>query len=124
MYLDNQELGKIGEELAAKYLTQNKYKIIQRNFRLKLRENHLIAYDLKIKHLVFLEVKTSSNFKYVRPSEAVTKIKKKHIVRAAEYYYNYKSQRNKPIRFDVIEIVFYKGKGMLNHIEKAILYES
>ena len=29
MYLDNQELGKIGEELAAKYLTQNKYKIIQ-----------------------------------------------------------------------------------------------
>ena len=28
------------------------------------------------------------------------------------------------IRFDVIEIVFYKGKGLLNHIEKAILYES
>lgn len=124
MYLDNQELGKIGEELAAKYLAQNKYKIIQRNFRCKLGEIDIIAYDLKNKELVFFEVKTRSNFKYGRPSEAVTKIKKKHIVKAAEYYYNYKSQRNKAIRFDVIEIVFYKGKGMLNHIEKAILYES
>ena len=124
MYLDNQELGKIGEELAAKYLAQNKYKIIQRNFRCKLGEIDIIAYDLKNKELVFFEVKTRSNFKYWRPSEAVTKIKKKHIVKAAEYYYNYKSQRNKAIRFDVIEIVFYKGKGMLNHIEKAILYES
>ncbi len=124
MYLDNQELGKIGEELAAKYLAQNKYKIIQRNFRCKLGEIDIIAYDLKNKELVFFEVKTRSNFKYGRPSEAVTKMKKKHIVKAAEYYYNYKSQRNKAIRFDVIEIVFYKGKGMLNHIEKAILYES
>ena len=124
MYLDNQELGKIGEELAAKYLAQNKYKIIQRNFRCKLGEIDIIAYDLRNKELVFFEVKTRSNFKYGRPSEAVTKIKKKHIVKAAEYYYNYKSQRNKAIRFDVIEIVFYKGKGMLNHIEKAILYES
>ena len=124
MYLDNQELGKIGEELAAKYLAQNKYKIIQRNFRCKLGEIDIIAYDLKNKELVFFEVKTRSNFKSGRPSEAVTKIKKKHIVKAAEYYYNYKSQRNKAIRFDVIEIVFYKGKGMLNHIEKAILYES
>lgn len=124
MYLDNQELGKIGEELAAKYLAQNKYKIIQRNFRCKLGEIDIIAYDLRNKELVFFEVKTRSNFKYGRPSEAVTKMKKKHIVKAAEYYYNYKSQRNKAIRFDVIEIVFYKGKGMLNHIEKAILYES
>ena len=32
MYLDNQELGRIGEELATKYLAQNKYKIIERNF--------------------------------------------------------------------------------------------
>ena len=81
MYLDNQELGKIGEELAAKYLTQNKYKIIQRNFRCKFGEIDIIAYDLKNKELVFFEVKTRSNFKYGRPSEAVTKIKKKHILR-------------------------------------------
>lgn len=77
MYLDNQELGKIGEELAAKYLTQNKYKIIQRNFRCKLGKIDIIAYDLKNKELVFFEVKTRSNFKYGRPSEAVTKINKK-----------------------------------------------
>ena len=124
MYLDNQELGRIGEELATKYLAQNKYKIIERNLWCKQGEIDIIAYDLRNKELVFFEVKTRSNFKYGRPSEAVTKVKKKHIVRAAEYYYNYKSQRNKPVRFDVIEIVFYKGKGMLNHIEKAILYES
>ena len=78
MYLDNQELGRIGEELATKYLAQNKYKIIERNFRCKQGEIDIIAYDLRNKELVFFEVKTRSNFKYGRPSEAVTKVKKKH----------------------------------------------
>ena len=50
---------------------------------------------------------------------SLTKIKKKHIVRAAEYYYNYKSQRNKPIRFDVIEIYLKKDKYKLSHLKNV-----
>ena len=49
---------------------------------------------------------------------SLTKIKKKHIVRAAEYYYNYKSQRNKPIRFDVIEVLMKNGYYTIKHIEQ------
>lgn len=35
MYI-NQQIGKLGEDLACKYLKENKYTIIERNFNCKL----------------------------------------------------------------------------------------
>ena len=39
------EIGKKGEEIAAKYLEQNNYKIIKQNFRCKQGEIDIIAID-------------------------------------------------------------------------------
>ena len=37
------EFGKMGEDIAANYLTKNNYKIIERNFRCKQGEIDIIA---------------------------------------------------------------------------------
>ena len=41
----NQEIGKIGEDLAEKYLKNKEYKIIQRNYRCRQGEMDIIAKD-------------------------------------------------------------------------------
>ena len=51
------QLGKIGEDIACEYLVDNKYKIIERNFRQKWGEIDIIA-KASNKTLVFVEVKT------------------------------------------------------------------
>ena len=58
----NKALGKKGEDLACKYLIKNNYNVIEKNFRCKQGEIDIIVKDLSTKELVFVEVKTRSNF--------------------------------------------------------------
>ena len=117
MYL-NQEKGKIGEDIACKYLEKNNYTIIERNFRCKQGEIDIIACDELEKELVFLEVKTRTNLKYGRPSEAVQKSKQDHIIKAAKYY-NYKNKiKNIPIRFDIIEVSLNNSNYKISHLKQ------
>ena len=51
------EIGKLGEEVACRYLVDNRFQIIQRNFRKKWGEIDIIAKSPD-KTLVFIEVKT------------------------------------------------------------------
>ncbi len=50
-------IGKLGEDLACDYLIRNGYRIIDRNYRLKIGEIDIIAMG-RDKTLVFIEVKT------------------------------------------------------------------
>lgn len=114
-----QQKGKIGENLACKYLEKNHYTIIDRNFRCKQGEIDIIACDTQKKELVFFEVKTRSSLKYGRPSEAVQKTKREHIIAVAKYYY-YKNKIHKiPVRFDVIEVFLTNSNYKINHIKQA-----
>lgn len=114
-----QTIGKIGENIAVEYLQKRKYKILERNFRTRRGEIDIIVYDETKKELVFVEVKTRSSVKYGQPSEAVKKIKQKHIIEASKYY-NYKYKvHNTPIRFDIIEVFLNNSTYRVNHIEKA-----
>lgn len=116
---NKQELGKGGETWACKYLEQQGYKVIQRNFRCKQGEIDIIAWDKFSKELVFIEVKTRTNKKYGTPIEAITKIKQKHIYNSAEFYlYCYKI-KNTAVRIDVIEVYFCRDKYNIKHIKQA-----
>lgn len=119
MYI-RQELGRRGENIATKYLKKNNYIIIEKNFSCKQGEIDIIAQDIIKKELVFIEVKTRSNFKYGRPLEAVNKAKQKHIYRSAEYYIYKNKIKNIPIRIDVIEIYITSNKAKINHIKNAV----
>lgn len=111
----SQKIGKMGEDLALKYLAQLGYKILKRNFKSKLGEIDIIAKDKE--EIVFIEVKTRTNNKYGKPAEAVNKIKKEHIKNAGIYYIYSNKLNNKSIRFDVIE-VYLASKNYIHHIKQ------
>lgn len=115
-----QKIGKSGEDLACKFLENNNYKIIERNFSCSQGEIDIIAYDKKNKELVFFEVKTRRNFNYGFPSESVTKAKQKHIKKSIQYYLHLKKLENIFVRIDVIEIVCNKKCYKLNHLKKVL----
>ncbi len=117
----NKEKGKIGEDIATKYLIDQNYHIITKNFKCRQGEIDIIAKDKIKKEIVFVEVKTRTNQKYGSPSEAVDENKQKYIYKSAEYYVYKHNLYNKAIRFDIIEINIdiIKKKIRINHIKKA-----
>ena len=103
-----QQIGKIGEDLATKYLSSSGYRILERNYRGKQGEIDIIATEKN--KIIFVEVKARTNLKYGRPAEAVTKTKQIHIEQTAKYYVCKNKLENKQIRFDVVEVYLIAEK--------------
>src|SRR5438128_566012 len=80
---DRDMLGERGENLAAKYLRNQGYKIIVRNLRCALGEIDIVARDGKT--LVFCEVKTRAHDDPT-PEEQVNPFKQHQITKAAKFY--------------------------------------
>lgn len=113
-------LGKKGEEIVYKYFKENNYQIRQRNFRCNKGEIDLIAYDLKTKEIVFVEVKTRSNNKYGRPIEALDKNKMIHFINTIKYYIYIKKIEKAYIRIDAVEVYVKNNNYIINHIKHII----
>jgi len=111
-------LGKDGEDIVEKYLKNNGYKILERNFECRQGEIDIIALDKK--ELVFIEVKTRRTFTYGNPAEAVTPVKKKHIYDTAKYYLYSRNLLDEFVRIDVIEVLVDKFGYKINHIKQAL----
>lgn len=101
--------------MAVKFLENIGYEIIIQNFRCKQGEIDIIAMNKK--EIVFIEVKTRSNAKFGRPVEAVDFWKIQHIYKTANYFLHKYSLQNFPVRFDVVEVFYYKNKFYINHIK-------
>lgn len=113
--MNTKTIGDFGETAATKYLLQKGYKILKRNFRLKMGEIDIIAQEDDC--IVFVEVKTRRSNRYGEPSEYVDFRKQRRIKNAAACFTDV---INNDVRFDVIE-VFYDRTGVskINHIEDA-----
>ncbi|MCB4791740.1 MAG: YraN family protein [Elusimicrobia bacterium] len=95
-------LGNLGEEKAVQYLTKNKYKILERNYRSNFGEVDIIAKENE--DLVFIEVKLRRTNEFGLPIEAITGLKQKRIVKSALQYVKSKNLLKENIRFDVLLI--------------------
>lgn len=115
---EKKETGKIGEDIAAKFLTRKGYTIIERNWRIKGGEVDIIAKDHDT--VVFVEVKSRSSTEYGTGEEAITSLKKKRLITAAKAYLRYRGE-DFQCRFDVISILFTNRGKMkeMNHIQDA-----
>jgi len=115
----NKQLGLEGEKLATDFLKSKGYKIIGNNYRYRRAEIDIIA--MHEDTLVFVEVKTRSNYNYGEPEHAVDEHKAVKIREAAENYIFSNDWKNN-IRFDIISI---NKKGYQNteitHFEDAII---
>ena len=112
-------IGKFGEKIAEKYLLENKYKILEKNYRCKYGEIDIIA--KKKKDLIFIEVKTRTNMMYGDGINSIDWNKQKHIYKTAEYYLYGKNLKNIDIRIDAIEIFLYGTSLDLKHYQDIIL---
>ena len=112
--MDKIGYGILGEMSAAQYLEQKSYRILEKNFASKIGEVDIIALDGAT--YVFVEVKHRASLKYGYPAEAVTPHKQYKISQVAASYIKYKALYDRPVRFDVIEVLDSKW---IRHIENA-----
>ncbi len=110
------ELGKKGEELAARHLKEKGYRILETNWRFGRNELDLIAEDGNT--LVVAEVKTRHSNVFGEPELAVTREKQRVIIRSANAYVRWK-RRDVEVRFDIVSILVQGDNVSINHIPDA-----
>lgn len=98
------DLGKLGEDLACKYLKKKGYKIVERNYWQPWGELDIVATSPE-KILVFVEVKTVSSPSFITAEDQMTRAKLIKSRRAAELYANgSKLLNDKGWRIDLVAV--------------------
>jgi putative endonuclease len=105
-----QELGKIGEDVAAELLIASGYEIIERNYKYGKGEIDIIALDPETGYTAFIEVKTRTNLNFGDPVYGVTLKKMKQLKKVALAYLYEKKITEILCRFDIIAIMMYDDK--------------
>jgi putative endonuclease len=98
--------GLLGEQMAARYLTEKGFIILHQNWRHSHWEVDIIA-SLK-NTLHFIEVKTRRTQKFGYPEEDVSKKKMENLINASEEYLVLYPQW-KWISFDILSITLIKN---------------
>ncbi len=96
------ELGRAGEEQAARFLQSQGLTLVVRNWRCRLGELDLVATGGD--QVVFVEVKTRSNSRFGVPAEAVDRRKQVRLVKLANAFLQERGWCNRPVRFDVVAV--------------------
>ncbi len=113
---ERKDLGKAGEQLAAEYLENHGYILLERNWRFAHKEIDIIAREQN--DIVIVEVKTRNFPVRELPEQAINKQKRQFLTLAANAYVRY-NRISMEVRFDVINVVFEQGKPQLSHIRDA-----
>jgi len=119
------EVGKIGENLAKKFLEKQGYKIIEQNYKTKYAEIDLVAQKPacagREKELIFVEVRTKIGENFGMPEETINK-KKIRKLRGNAIAYTAIKKWNGSFRIDAICIVLKPdyNVGRLNHYENIV----
>ena len=117
---DNKAAGKLGEDVAAGYLTARGFRILERNFRCRGGEVDIVARDPKDKSVVFVEVKARRDLSYGVPQLAVNAFKQRQISKAALSWIARNRQHDQNARFDVMAILLDdRGLHKVEHIVNA-----
>lgn len=135
MKTHRQALGAWGEDLAAAYLEQRGYAILNRNARTPYGEIDLVARQLDPKAglgphgsagpgevIVFVEVKTRRSTAYGLPEEAITSHKRDHMLASAQAYMQAHPELVANWRIDVVAIQCMPSPGQprITHFENAV----
>ena len=108
------ELGKWGENLAAEYLQDKGYEILERDWKSGHHDLDIVAKEDDT--LVVVEVKTRRNRLFGDPEEAID-YKKRMSLQSAINHYVKSHPANADVRFDIISIVGTIGsKPEIDHI--------
>ena len=110
------EYGVTGEQIAARYLEDQGYVILDRNYRRGHKEVDIIALDHG--ELAVVEVKTRTSEGVFAAEQAVDHRKRQNIIRVANNYVR-RYHRTEPLRFDIIAIVGSGATAEIRHTKNA-----
>jgi putative endonuclease len=112
------DLGVLGERLAARYLRQHGYTILARNYRFGRREIDLIVARDDL--VAFVEVKTRAGAGYGHPLEAITAQKRREIERVARFWLHRQGQSDLACRFDAVAVIVRRDQApIIEHLPDA-----
>lgn len=115
----NQQVGALGEDLAAEFLESAGLVVLARNWRSRYGELDLIAEDGDT--VVFVEVKTRTGLGYGTPAEAVTAVKVDRIRRLAALWLSSHERRWRRIRVDVVTVLLpSRGAPLITHRRQVL----
>ena len=139
------KIGKIGENVACRFLKQKGYEILERNFKRKWGEIDIICskkesilnllcstWNRGIRNvprgtndnkLVFVEVKTLKNTNFLTPEDNLTTNKQRKLIRTCQLYISEKGI-NPDIEWQIdailVELDTNKRKAKVKHLKSAI----
>jgi len=112
-------LGERGEQHAARFLRDRGYRILERNLSIGTDEIDLVALNPSGEIIVLIEVKTRVHDR-TPPESHVNLRKQQKLSRLAANLRKRRAYRDRPMRFDVIAIVWPGGgKPEVTHYENA-----
>ena len=115
MRLQN-ELGRKGEELAARWMKEMGFDIRERNYRFGKAEIDILALKGEILSVVEVKMRRSGHLQPLAVS--VGQKKRERIIKAADHYV-LKNNLDVEVRFDIIHVVHYGNTFTLEHLEGA-----
>ncbi|MCU1430924.1 MAG: YraN family protein [Actinotalea sp.] len=108
-------VGRYGEDVAARYLAQAGWQVIERNWRGPAGEIDIVA--LHGSELVVVEVKTRSGDRFGHPAEAVTAAKLARLRRLTAQWLDTHDLRPASVRIDVIAVhASRQGAARVEHL--------
>ena len=115
------QTGVWGEDLAAAFLREKGYIILERDWHSKHRDIDIIAQDGET--TVFVEVKARRSREYGEPTDAIDIHKRSHLRTAIQHYLKYRNITH--YRFDVVTIIGSVGSKNpeIEHIEDFNIQE-
>ena len=111
------EFGRAAELLAAQYLIDRGYTILERNYRVSRKEIDLIARRDSV--VAFVEVKARAGQQHGHPLEAITWSKRREIAWAARVWIAGNGRANLTYRFDAVSILWRGERPVVEHIPDA-----
>ena len=114
------DIGDRGEDIAAEFLENADYRVLERNYRFERNEVDLVCLDPdKGGEIVFVEVKTRSGSEFGPPEASVTEEKQRSLIEVSRAYLHERQLEGAPSRFDVVGIVLSDGEPQIEHYENA-----
>ncbi len=114
--MSNKQTGSKGEQLAASYLIEKGFVLLDTNWRFHHLELDIVA--LKDDFLVVIEVKSRTSLDSGEPHEWVSRKKQLHLIHATNAYLLY-HQLQYEIRFDIVAILLTSEGPVFSHFEDA-----
>ena len=122
MLTEAQTLGLLGERIAARWLRQRGWRVLEHRFRNGHRDLDLVVQ--RGKTVAFVEVKTRTDLSFGGPASAVEFYKLQQLRRSALVWMARHGRSGIEYRIDVVAVLITPEQVKILHVENAYVFHS